>query len=260
VRRARPFLTLSCGLVLLLACSGASSAQPQWLTLAAPEGHQLRLAVFRPRGDAPPRGVVLVLHGDDGFRQLYVDLARRLADRGFTAAAGCWFSGRARSVNYMDPPLDCPDAGAPSEQQLWAGSVDALIGAADGLRAQAGVAGTSHIGMVGNSAGGLQALSAAAQPDPRVGAIVAIAVPYSSSTPRPRVPLLMLEGSDVGAVKASAAVAQNAAQDYLGEVQAEGVTAQLHVYEQAEYGFLSLRPDLFDDAVARSADFLERSL
>ena len=240
------------------ACGGASGRAdaPEWQTVRTPGGHQLRLAVFRPRG-APPHRVVLVLHGDDGFRQTYLDLAQRFSDRGFLAVAGCWFAGRARTIAYMDPPLDCPAAPPHDQPQLWPASIASLAQSTDQLARDAAAQGPP-IGVLGNAAGALEAISAAASRSD-IGAVVAVGAPYSASTPVPGSPLLLLHGQKQGTV-AMSAQALNAALEYERRVRGQDVPVESHVYDETEYGFLAVRPDLLDDVIARSTDFFTRYL
>ena len=96
--------------------SGAATpGTTEWYSALAPSGRKLTLGVYRPEvrtladenaGETGAGPVtVLVLHGGDGFRRLYEDLARRYASRGFVAIAGCWFERTEQPANA--DAVDC---------------------------------------------------------------------------------------------------------------------------------------------------------
>ncbi len=126
----------------------ATPGTAEWYSAPAPSGRTVTLGVYRPEigtlgsdaasqtatdqtatesGAAPV--TVLVLHGGDGFRRLYEDLAQRYSARGFVAIAGCWFDRTEQPANA--------DAVACSHGPQWKGmssssvaDVDALVNAA----------------------------------------------------------------------------------------------------------------------------------
>src|SRR5438105_15898299 len=81
----------------------------QWIDVPTVGGHALTAAVARPSG-AGPFGAVVILHGVEGFRPHYVDLARALADAHFVGVAAAWFAGSrapGRGAEFSDG-LCCP--------------------------------------------------------------------------------------------------------------------------------------------------------
>ncbi|HZP28920.1 MAG TPA: dienelactone hydrolase family protein [Acidimicrobiia bacterium] len=105
----------------------------EWYWAPAPGGRIVTLSVFRPAvfaldaGDARP--TVVILHGGDGFRRLYEDLAQRYANQGFLAITGCWFQADGPPPNADE--IDCRQA--PSWKGMNSSSVadvDALVAAA----------------------------------------------------------------------------------------------------------------------------------
>jgi dienelactone hydrolase len=74
--------------------AGASSSPgaSHWYRAPTGDGHAVELGVYLPVTSAttPPR-TVLVLHGGDGLRRRYEDLARGYALQGDIGVVGCWF-------------------------------------------------------------------------------------------------------------------------------------------------------------------------
>jgi dienelactone hydrolase len=105
----------------------------EWYWAPAPDGRIVTLSVYRPDVVAldatTPPVTVLILHGGDGFRRLYEDLASRYAAQGFVAIAGCWFQASGPPPNADE--IDCQQA--PTWKGMNATSVedvDALVTAA----------------------------------------------------------------------------------------------------------------------------------
>ncbi len=110
--------TLAITLLLILGQPVSSRSAPlvpaadsvAWLQVPVPGGI-IRAAIATPAG-AGPFPAVVILHGTHGFAQQYVQLARRLADKGMVGIAACWFAGRRGEGVRFITPLDCPDAPA----------------------------------------------------------------------------------------------------------------------------------------------------
>lgn len=164
------------GILTLLLLAGCASLDTrgrlvsrEWIEMYAPDGRKIRAFVARPQGDGS-FPVVLVLHGTDGFRRRYLELAEEFARRGFVAVAGCWFEGRyywplGRAPQPDAPPqpdtiedtdaIECPHGPRYEWGSLGAtGDVMAIIEAAQKLR---GVR-SGRVGLFGHSFGALIAL------------------------------------------------------------------------------------------------------
>jgi dienelactone hydrolase len=116
----------------------------------------------------------VVLHGTDGLRLPYVDVARWFALSGRTAVVGCWF---APGLPFTDETVPCPSA------PPYGGATTASLAAVDGLvalaRSTSGDPGP--VALVGHSRGGTLALLAAAHDgDGAIAAVVASAALYSA--------------------------------------------------------------------------------
>jgi dienelactone hydrolase len=105
----------------------------EWYSAPAPDGRIVTLSVFRPQVIAldanEPATTVVILHGGDGFRRLYEDLAQRYAAQGFIAVTGCWFQADGPPPNADE--ITCQQA--PTWKGMNATSavdVDAVVQAA----------------------------------------------------------------------------------------------------------------------------------
>jgi dienelactone hydrolase len=230
------------------ASPGGGAREPKWITIDAPEGHQLRGAVFEPVGEGI-HPTVVVLHSDEGFTSVYVDVARQLADRGMRAIAACWFSGRARTVVYLDPPLDCPQAGGYADSQLWPGALAAI---ADSARQLSG-ADSQRIGIFANSGATIDAFALSASRSD-IAAVVAVAGPYAGIQRGPGVPLLLLQGS----ASPQSQTLANTANAFADSLRNSGQVVESETYPDGDYSFLQVQPNIRDTAIARSADFFRK--
>jgi carboxymethylenebutenolidase len=133
-----------------------SSADAQWMDVATADGHTLVAAVARPIG-AGPFPVVVILHGAEGFRPHYVDLARALADANFIGVAAAWFAGSrgpGSQAGFSDV-IACPRCPSIDDTpQLAVPRIAALV---DTVRKMPG-AQAGRVGLFGQSRGAAAAL------------------------------------------------------------------------------------------------------
>jgi dienelactone hydrolase len=108
-----------------------ATARPdgEWYWAPAPDGRIVTISVFRPTvvalgANAAPATVV-ILHGGDGFRRLYEDLAQRYAAQGFIAITGCWFQASGPPPNADE--ITCRQA------PTWKGMNSTSVADADAL-------------------------------------------------------------------------------------------------------------------------------
>lgn len=163
----------------------------QWIEVPTARGARLLGAVYRPQVEES-RPLVVLLHGNHGFMQQYVQLAKDLADAGFVTLAGCLFSNHA--ADRTSPPIECPNAPMKREPREQLPEVEALVAAGRGLP---GVD-AERTGLFGHSRGASAALwYAAVVGDAR--AIVLNSGGYSdalaTAAQTVTVPLLMLHGT-----------------------------------------------------------------
>jgi dienelactone hydrolase len=113
------------------------------------------LGVYRPKehGAVPS---VLVLHGKDGPRRLYEDLANRYAGKGFIAIVACWF---AYSAQQHADAYACPGIG--DFHGAEATTVTDVNDIVDATKRVRGVE-KNQLGIVGQSYGARMALLRAA--------------------------------------------------------------------------------------------------
>jgi dienelactone hydrolase len=152
----------------------AGAADPgtdEWYSVHLADGKVATLGVYRPEAHASGKSV-LVLHGKDGPRRLYEELAREYAEKGFVAIAACWF---AYPRQLFDDAYGCPGIGdfVGAEPGVIA-DVDSVIEATRQLR---GVR-DGRLGIVGQSYGARVALLRAARgrPEPVVSSCGYLAV------------------------------------------------------------------------------------
>jgi dienelactone hydrolase len=136
----------------------AGAADPgtdEWYSVALPDGKISTLGVYRPERHANG-AAILVLHGKDGPRRLYEEIAREYADKGFIAIAACWF---AYPGQLFDDSYGCPGVGEfVGAEDAVVDDVDAVVDAAHQVR---GVH-DGRLGVEGQSYGARVALLRAA--------------------------------------------------------------------------------------------------
>ena len=79
-----------------------------WMRVQTDSG-VVRAAIAIPKGPGTFPAVI-ILHGTHGFAEEYVQLARRLAEKGIVGIAACWFAGRKGEGTRFITPIDCQDA------------------------------------------------------------------------------------------------------------------------------------------------------
>jgi dienelactone hydrolase len=136
----------------------AGAAEPgtdEWYSVELPSAHVAVLGVYRPAERASGASV-LVIHGKDGPRRLYEELAHRYRDTGLTAIVACWF---AYPEQQFDDAYGCPGVGefeGATDEVVT--DIDAIVGASQRLR---GVR-ERRLGLVGQSYGARVSLLRAA--------------------------------------------------------------------------------------------------
>jgi dienelactone hydrolase len=136
-----------------------SNGTREWYRAPAPGGRSVTLGVYRPASpSATPPLTVLVLHGNDGFRQQYEALAARLARSGLVAIVGCWFDRPEQRISDAPDATSC--SGGPTFKGAQRGipDVNALVAAADQVADVDG----SRLVLLGHSYGATVALDRAA--------------------------------------------------------------------------------------------------
>src|SRR5438034_3293542 len=178
-RRSRRVALVAVALVIVLVA--AANAQPvgrdvQWTEIPTVDGHALTAAVARPAG-AGPFPAVVILHGVEGFRPHYVDLARALADANFVGVAAAWFAGSRApggGAGFSDV-IACPRCPSIELEPRDAGpTITALL---EGVRALPGVR-ADRVALFGQSRGADAALLAVSSGAP-VQALVLIGTGYA---------------------------------------------------------------------------------
>lgn len=132
----------------------AEPGTDEWYSVPLPSGRVAAVGVYRPVKSSGRS--VLVLHGKDGPRRLYEDLANRFAAEGFTAVVACWFSYAAQEP---DDAYGCPGIGDfHGAEDTTVTDVAAIVDAAERIP---GVD-KDRLGIVGQSYGARMALLRAA--------------------------------------------------------------------------------------------------
>jgi dienelactone hydrolase len=163
----------------------ASPGTEEWYRVPLSDGHSAAIGVYRP-SQKGKRPAVLILHGKDGPRRLYEELAERYAAEGFVAVVACWF---VLPDQEFDDAYDCPGV-APfrGADAPVIGDVSAIVDAAEHIR---GIA-PERLGIVGQSYGARVALLRAAstgRKEPVVSSCGYLAEqPISLAAEQPRYP------------------------------------------------------------------------
>jgi dienelactone hydrolase len=96
----------------------ASPGTDEWYSVVLPDARVALLGVYRPADREALGPAVLVLHGKDGPRRIYEELASRYRDAGFTAVVACWFEYEPPE---FEDPFRCPGIGP------FTGATDAAV-------------------------------------------------------------------------------------------------------------------------------------
>jgi len=132
----------------------AEPGTDEWYSVPLPSGRVAAVGVYRPVKSSGRS--VLVLHGKDGPRRLYEDLANRFAAEGFTALVACWFSYPGQE---HDDTYGCPGIGDfHGAEETTVADVAAIVDADERIP---GVD-RDRLGIVGQSYGARMALLRAA--------------------------------------------------------------------------------------------------
>jgi dienelactone hydrolase len=216
----------------------------EWLKIEGAGGTTANVqvaAVFRPKGPGPFPLVVL-FHGADGLTDGLVSRAAQLTAGSFIVLVGCWQytspgSFPYQGVSYQNIP--CLQANARALD-----AAQALIEVGQQLP---GV--KKHVtGLFGISAGGGLVLRYAATVSD-VGAVV-VDSPSGCATSKLSAPVLMLVGTDDGAL-----VSQKACEQWMKDL---GISVESHFYDGGKHGLIF--GDFRGDAISRTIDAFKRSL
>lgn len=241
-------------------------ASREWIEVNAPENRKIKAIIARPKGDGP-FPIIIILHGTDGFRHRYVELAEAFAKQGFVAIAGCWFGGHYFFRGRFEPSGRAPhhDAITCSEGPVykWATfaatrDVTAIIEAARKLPEVK----PDRIGLFGHSRGGVVALLTASIGG-NVQAVATSAAHYlkrqSPDTPVINMaemlttPVLLLNGT------ADELVHVQEATEYVRVLRRLGKPVEMHIYEGAPHD-LPFDWDTSEDVFRRAVTFFRKYL
>lgn len=79
-----------------------------WMKVSTDSGIvHAAVAVPNSNGSFP---VLIILHGTHGFAEEYIELARRLAQKGIVGVAACWFAGRKGEGVRFIHSVECENA------------------------------------------------------------------------------------------------------------------------------------------------------
>lgn len=232
----------------------------------APQGRKILAAVARPKGDGP-FPVVVVLHGTDGFRQRYIELAEEFAKRGFVAVAGCWFGGHYFFRGRFEPSgraphydaIACPQG--PTYKWATLAATDDVTAIIEGSRKLPGIR-PDRVGLFGHSRGGVVALLTASHRR-NAQAVVASAAHYlkrrSPDTPpimvaeRLAAPVLLLNGT------ADELVDIQELREYESTLRNLGKAVEIQIYEWGPHD-LPFDQATQDAVFQRALTFLQKYL
>lgn len=241
---------------------GATTGSNEWIAIAAPSGKTIIANVTRPLAATGAVPVVVLLHGQSGFSNAYVDLAAEIAEAGFVVLTGCWFAGHYDGASSPDSPtpitdpegLPCPDGPALKgvADPAAVNDVAALVMAAGTL---AGVQ-SDRVALLGNSRGAIMALLTEATGTADLQAVVAIGgAPPGGPLLAARIaaPVFLLQG------EADSVVPVTYAETLEQSLRTLGRTVQAHYYPNHGHGILFDTP-LHGDALTRVVAFLDAEL
>jgi dienelactone hydrolase len=226
----------------------------RWIEVAERGGETLRAAVVAPEG-VGPAGVVVVLHGTEGFNEDYVHLAEAHAGAGFLTVAGCWFAGN-------ECPHGPPFQGVTLETTRH---VRALVAAAAALpRARA-----DRVALFGHSRGAMLALLAAAS-GTEVRAVVVTSGQFAPgyTAGRRRTPIDVAPVTMVSTLHAPVLILHAAGdeqahvhwtREYERALHEQGLPVEAHYYDEATHG-LAFAATTRDDVQRRAVEFLRKYL
>lgn len=203
-----------------------------------------------PRMPGPHPGVVL-LHGSFGWRPVYAQYAKALADSGFVALAINYFAETGR------------DTARGQSTRMWLDWQASIGSAVEYLRSLPSVS-KEHLGLVGFSRGAFLAVSVASS-TPGVKAVVDFFGGINTSTNslenqvRNFPPLLIFHGD------ADTIVPIQFAYNLLDAVMKAGGDVEMHIYPGAQHAFNATFSPAYNDTAAsdsfrRTVEFLRRRL
>jgi carboxymethylenebutenolidase len=238
----------------LLACLAvilvypANAQQPQLLS-----GSVISPAVWGvlevPHTPGPHPGVI-ILHGSFGWRPLYAQVAKTIADSGFVALAIDYYAQTGRDTTHAEATRKSP---------VWKTTVRNAVAYLQALPSVS----DQPVGLVGYSLGVFLAVSVASS-IPGVGAVVDFfggggGIDSIEQEVRHFPPLLILHG------EADTLVPVKFAYQLRDAVVAQGGEAEIHLYPGAQHAFNMPTSPAYSEAAAtdsfrRMIEFLKRRL
>ena len=236
----------------------AADANFSWFLHPAANGSQVLLGVYRPRGDGPRPGVLLV-HASGGLNTDYLAFARTLGAAGLDVVLGCWF---ATVEQTSDQGITIPCTDAPPYKGVVDDAVPDLDALVDGAHEILGS--STPLALVGFSRGaGIAALRATTGPPEPLVLVSGMYEGWNgigSTVPGGEVDVVQRVGGDWHAPTlilhgtSDEAVPVSQAQHLADALRDHGVEVDAHYYEGAGHNLSSdpRAPD-FDQ---RILDFL----
>lgn len=244
------------------AASSLPAWQPgtKWVNLAGPDGSAVKTAVTWPSGPGPFPAVIL-LHGSEGFRQTYVDIAAALSQSGFITLAPCWFTGFHAPLARFSDYIDCPGG-----RQFDGANLSAVKAVLDPVIAYAKTVqgGDGNIGLIGSSRGATMALLAASNGE-GVRAVVSVSAiyEYPKNGVTDDLPIKFISGMNtpvlILAGTADQIVNVQEPRDYEAKLSALGKTYESHYYDGAPHAIIFTDP-YATDVSSRAAAFFKEYL
>ena len=235
-----------------------------WIQVPVPGG-LLHAAIATPAGTGPFPAVV-ILHGTHGFAQQYVQLARRLAEKGMVGIAACWFAGRRGEGVRFITPIDYPGAPAfvaASEGdrfRLSRQTIDSLIHKVRLLN-QVQV---KPVVLFGHSLGGGAALDYLLTHPGQVQGAILNSTGYPSDVikrvaAQVQVPLLLLHGTADGPTDGSGGSALTditVARQFEAALRASHKPIEVNYYQGSGHNSIFIDSTQFEDTARRIASFV----